>query len=31
MSGRDFLHFVGELHGLNPAEINKRTEELLGW
>jgi ABC-2 type transport system ATP-binding protein len=29
MSGRDFLHFVGELHGLAPAEINKRTEELL--
>jgi len=29
MSGRDFLHFIGELHGLAPAEINKRTEELL--
>ena len=29
MSGRDFLHFVGELHGVAPAEINKRTEELL--
>ena len=29
MSGRDFLHFVGELHGLAPTEINKRTEELL--
>ena len=29
MSGRDSLHFVGELYGLAPTEINKRTEELL--
>ena len=29
MSGREFLHFVGELHGLTPNEIKKRTEELL--
>ena len=29
MSGRDFLHFVGELHGLTQTENNKRTEELL--
>jgi ABC-2 type transport system ATP-binding protein len=29
MSGRDFLHFVGELHGLTPTDNNKRTEELL--
>ena len=29
MSGREFLHFVGELHGLEQNEIKKRTEELL--
>ena len=29
MSGREFLHFVGELHGLPPGESKKRTEELL--
>ena len=29
MSGREFLHFVGELHGLNQNEIKTRTEELL--
>jgi ABC-2 type transport system ATP-binding protein len=29
MSGRDFLHFVGELHNLTPNEIKKRTDELL--
>jgi ABC-2 type transport system ATP-binding protein len=29
MSGREFLHFVGELHGLMPDEIKQRTEELL--
>jgi ABC-2 type transport system ATP-binding protein len=29
MSGRDFLHFVGELHNLPQSEIKKRTEELL--
>ena len=29
MSGREFLYFVGELHGLTPNEIKKRTEELL--
>jgi ABC-2 type transport system ATP-binding protein len=29
MSGREFLHFVGELHSLSPQERNKRTEEIL--
>ena len=29
MSGREFLHFVGELHGLNQNEIKQRTAELL--
>jgi ABC-2 type transport system ATP-binding protein len=29
MSGREFLHFVGELHHLQEAEIKKRTDELL--
>ena len=29
MSGREFLHFVGELHNLNQSESKKRTEELL--
>ena len=29
MSGREFLHFVGELHGLTPNEIKQLTEELL--
>ena len=29
MSGREFLHFVGELHALTPNEIKQRTEELL--
>ena len=29
MSGREFLHFVGELHSLSIQERNKRTEETL--
>jgi ABC-2 type transport system ATP-binding protein len=29
MSGREFLHLVGELHHLPRSEIRKRTEELL--
>jgi ABC-2 type transport system ATP-binding protein len=29
MSGREFLHFVGELHHLPQSEIGRRTEELL--
>ncbi len=29
MSGREFLHFVGELHHLPPSEIGRRAEELL--
>jgi ABC-2 type transport system ATP-binding protein len=29
MTGRDLMHFVGELHSIPPAEIKKRTEELL--
>jgi ABC-2 type transport system ATP-binding protein len=29
MSGREFLHLVGELHQLPQGEIRKRTEELL--
>jgi ABC-2 type transport system ATP-binding protein len=29
MTGRDFMHFMGELHSIPPVEINKRTEELL--
>jgi ABC-2 type transport system ATP-binding protein len=29
MTGREFLHFIGELHSLPPVEIKKRTEELL--
>ena len=29
MSGREFLHFVGEMHHLGGAETKKRTEELL--
>jgi len=29
MTGRDFLAFVGELHQIPPAEIKKRTAELL--
>lgn len=30
MSGREFLHLVGELHHLPQTEIRRRTEELLG-
>jgi ABC-2 type transport system ATP-binding protein len=30
MSGREFLHLVGELHHLPQTEIRQRTEELLG-
>jgi ABC-2 type transport system ATP-binding protein len=30
MSGREFLHLVGELHYLPQNEIKQRTEELLG-
>ena len=29
MSGREFLHFVGELHRLPQSEMRRRTEELL--
>ena len=29
MSGRDLMHFIGELHGLPQAENKKRTEKLL--
>jgi ABC-2 type transport system ATP-binding protein len=29
MTGRDLLHFIGELHALPQDEIKKRTEELL--
>jgi ABC-2 type transport system ATP-binding protein len=29
MSGREFLHFIGELHSLSVPERNKRTEEIL--
>jgi len=29
MSGREFLHFVGELHHLPRSEIGRRAEELL--
>jgi len=29
MSGREFLHYVGDLHSLTRAEIRSRTEELL--
>lgn len=29
MSGREFLHFVGEMHHLPGPEIKKRSEELL--
>ncbi len=29
MSGREFLRFVGELHGLNAKENRKRTDELI--
>jgi ABC-2 type transport system ATP-binding protein len=29
MSGREFLHFVGELHHLPQSEIGRRAEELL--
>jgi ABC-2 type transport system ATP-binding protein len=30
MSGREFLHLVGELYHLPQTEIRQRTEELLG-
>jgi len=29
MTGREFLHMVGELHGLSRSDIKQRTEELL--
>jgi ABC-2 type transport system ATP-binding protein len=29
MSGREFLHFVGDLHQLSSAERRKRSEEML--
>ena len=29
MSGREFLHLVGELHHLPPSEVRRRSEELL--
>jgi ABC-2 type transport system ATP-binding protein len=29
MSGREFLHMVGELHRLPPPEIKRRADELL--
>jgi ABC-2 type transport system ATP-binding protein len=29
MTGREFMHFAGELHRLPNHEINERTEELL--
>jgi ABC-2 type transport system ATP-binding protein len=29
MSGREFMRYVGELHGLKPQENNKRADELL--
>ncbi|HEX7394135.1 MAG TPA: ABC transporter ATP-binding protein [Anaerolineaceae bacterium] len=29
LSGRELLHFVGDLYDLNPAQIVRRTDELL--
>ena len=29
MSGREFMRYVGELHGLRPQENDRRAEELL--
>ena len=29
MTGREFLHFVGGLHGLTSKDVNIRTEEML--
>ncbi|GIV96704.1 MAG: ABC transporter ATP-binding protein [Herpetosiphonaceae bacterium] len=29
MSGREFLHFIGELFGLRGAELRSRTDEVL--
>jgi ABC-2 type transport system ATP-binding protein len=29
MTGRELLHFIGELHSLTPKDIKQRTDELL--